>query len=222
MMFNTTYERILMMKRNLIIFLCLMLCAVALFSACTTKPEPPMPTVEPTIAPTPESTPENTDNPDAGKAYLDGEYEVGVDIPASTYYAITDWGRDASVIIRDSSGNVLLEDKFKRGSIVVLDEGVFVEVINCLIVDISKTKNHVAEVLYGSTPDGAYIIGFHIDAGGYTLTPYEKYTDTRYVIYTDVTRQTVVDEGDITEAITIRLEDGQVIFLYNSSMAKAD
>ena len=203
--------------------MCIALCAIVCFTACTKKdptPATPTPTAEPTPASPPDSTDDTSAEPNLREIYYDGTYEVGVDIPASTYFALTDWGLAAKLIVKDASGSIAMEDEFTRFSIIVLEEGTSVEVIKCGIVDISQTKDHVRSLFTSGIPDGAYLVGFHISPGVYSFAPYDGYTGARYAIYSDVTRATLIEAADIeadTDA-TITLEDGQVIFIYYAHM----
>jgi len=214
------------MKRCFLTIFCVIMCFAALFAACAPKDEvdpeaSPTPTSDAVPLPMPEQTPDETDAGfDIAKVYYDGTYEVGLDMPAATYFAMTDWGLDAKVIVKDSSGNVLLEDVFKRYSIIVIDENESVEIINCGLIDVSQTQDYVRGVFTYGIPDGAYIVGFHISAGIYGFRPYEGYTGARYEIYSDATRANLIASGDIAdgEETLVTLEEGQVIFTFYTHM----
>lgn len=147
------------------------------------------------------------------KWYKDGNYKVGTDIPAGTYYieCTSDWSAYFCVS-SDSNGKNILENE-------IFDTHTFITISNGQYLEISRGKatlaSYVSDLVAGSSfGEGMYRVGTDIEAGEYKLTSTDDTWAGYYCIYDNVSAgRDIVANKNFTGNAYVTVKNGQYLEL---------
>ncbi|EJR13197.1 hypothetical protein LKL81_11205 [Bacillus paranthracis] len=103
-------------------------------------------------------------------SFGEGMYKVGVDVPSGEYMLIAQNGMGYfSINSSSSSDSILANDNFAGNSIITIENGQYVTINRAKMYPINNAPSLTP--VNGILPDGMYIVGKHIPAGEYKITP---------------------------------------------------
>ncbi len=154
--------------------------------------------------------------------FVSGKYVVGTDMPAGLYVVYPDEGARLSSIsmrARVKDEDQLIGFESVRVQIVVeLFDGQTVELSNANAVPLELTA--AVDLSEGEVCNGGYLVGTHLAAGEYTLTPLRDALLTSYSVQTGPSGSlsSILAFAMIHEPTNITLEDGNYIQLTNCTL----
>lgn len=127
--------------------------------------------------------------------YSEGEYRVGSDIPAGTYYAEQESSRSSYYCIYpNTQKDVIAQNEiFDNYTFFVVSNGQLLSLSRCKITPVSNVQNSIAKQVDGNYIEGCYRVGIDIPAGEYKFTQNTGKRSGYYCIYSDVTKEDIVD-----------------------------
>ena len=170
--------------------------------------------------PTNPATPTPVQPTQQQKWYTDGNYKVGTDIPAGTYYVecTSDWSA-YFCLSSDSNGKNILENE-------IFDTHTFVTISNGQYLEISRGKatlaTYVSDLVIGTSfSEGMYRVGTDIDAGEYKLTSTDDTWAGYYCIYDNVSAgRDIVANKNFTGNAYVTVKNGQYLELTRCTATK--
>lgn len=149
---------------------------------------------------------------DSGKISA-GQYKIGTDLQAGTYYLIQDDTFSSYfAVTSDANGDdILVNDNFNGNSMIEVYDGEYIELSRCyaLPVDCGLSFNPID----GYLGDGFYAIGEHIAPGEYKLEQDPDGYSAYYCIYDSPRQISIVTNGFIENSGYINLTAGQYLKL---------
>lgn len=152
-----------------------------------------------------------------------GMFKVGTYLEAGEYVLIANendirFYANYSITTDANQTDNVSGEYFENDVIVKVEDGQYLDLHNCHAEKVSTT-NHL-----DTTKSGMFLVGTHLTAGSYVLTPVDEYNGY-YCISSDVSQEqeTVVSEGPVNSQTTktINVSDGQYLRIGNCTMSAA-
>lgn len=153
------------------------------------------------------------------KGYPQGQYKIGVDIPAGEYvlYPHQYNGNGYYCISSDANGKNIVDNDFFTGhSIITVYDGDYLELSGCVSYDIHMTPRRSPSPS-GYIKSGVYIGGVDIPAGEYRLTSNEG-KNGYYCIYSDSRKNNILSNDNFNGSRYINISNGDYLLLANSNI----
>lgn len=154
--------------------------------------------------------------------YLEGMYKVGTNLPAGTYFAIADKKSPlSSLTVKDGSGTqakVLAVDAFTTCSLIGVNDGEYLTVRGCTLIDIAFT----ADYLQGSSeiPEGTYLVGYHLPAAEYAIKADEGAALSTITVFGDAGQRKVIGVDIVKGSGFATLLEGEYVKLRGCTLAR--
>jgi len=155
--------------------------------------------VKTTPAPTPEPV----------KRYEEGQYYVGLDIPAGEYifYATTDISGYYCESRDSGAKDIIDNDIFENNAVYTISPGTFLKLSRCYAVPSG------ANPAVDTTKPGQFIVGKHIQAGTYQVLSIDDTFGGYYCIYPDSRKETIVENDIFNNNAYVTVSNGQILCL---------
>lgn len=142
------------------------------------------------------------------KKYKEGQYKIGLDIPAGEYIIFADSRSGYFCLSSDSNGNDIIANKnFEYNNIIYVNEGEFLELSRSYAVPIDK----VDELPIDKAT--MFKVGVHLPAGEYKLIG-----SGYYCIYNDNRQDDIESNHSFKNQAYITVRDGQYLSLKGCSI----
>lgn len=165
-----------------------------------------------TEAPTQDAAPDADVSP-----YSSGAYRVGVDIPEGLYAIYPDEGaRVSSISVRatvNDEEQLLVFESVRTQMAVELNDGQRLDLVNAHALPLEASPE--ADPSNGDVCNGGYLVGIHLPAGQYLLTPLKGTLLPSYSIQTGPAGSSaiILNFSVVHEPSEISLENGEYIQL---------
>lgn len=144
-------------------------------------------------------------------SYNEGQYKVGIDIPAGEYVLLSDYESAYFSVSSDANGDdIIINDNFVYNSVITIDDGQYIELKRCYAV-------HTDDVApLDKTKASMFRVGKDIPSGEYALVPDSE--DGYYCIYNDSHQVDIISNNNFTGNTYVNVSDGQYLVLSRCSI----
>ena len=180
----------------------------------TGKIKSPTITTNPAISTPPTNIPNNTSPADTTKWYPENDYRVGTDIPAGDYCAVqtTEKFYGYYCIYKDTSKTDIIDnDNFSNQAFFRVSTGQYLKLSGCKIAPASKVTLSNISTADGFYREGEYRVGIDIPAGEYQFTNTEQKYGGYYCVYSDMTKDDIVDNENFKNTTYYKVKNGQIL-----------
>lgn len=149
----------------------------------------------------------------ASEKFTDGQYKVGIDIPAGEYFLQSSGSAYFCVSTDANADNIIINDNFSNNSIITISDGQYLELVRCSAIAFEKVPQNIFE---GKTiSDGMYKVGYHIPAGEYKVT---SNGNGYYCVYPNSLQQDIITNDNFTGSKYVSVSDGQYLELVRCTL----
>ena len=138
--------------------------------------------------------------------FPEGQWKVGMDIPAGEYILFSDSEAGYFCVSADAnSSNIIANDNFDYNSIITVNDGEYINLTRCYAVPADDVKS------IGTEKGNMFKVGTHIPSGEYKIV-----TDSDmgyYAIYNDSRHQDIVANNNFQGQSYVTVSDGQYLLL---------
>ena len=122
--------------------------------------------------------------------------------------------------IKRSSSNNVRVDTFSTRTIIEVQDGQYLDVMNAIIVAIDNTSGITRAMFetYWHYEEGMYLVGYHLPAGGYKLVAVEDAPLSFYTMFDTSLTEAAIANIAVNEYSLVDLEEGQYIRLTGAKM----
>ena len=147
------------------------------------------------------------------RLYGEGKYQVGENFEAGEYVLTAAEQTGSFVVSVDAEGlDVISEDSFEANTILVVENGDYLNLIGCAAV---YAEDYFTFFGSGLIPSGGMLkVGANLRPGDYELLGEDGKTPA-YRIYQDARFRLVEEEGEFRESCRVRVAAGQYLELIN-------
>lgn len=149
------------------------------------------------------------EQPEQHVEYGAGKYLVGQDMPGGIFFATIHEDKELAQIAISENRRQIIRESFTSNLIVQLQEGQTLSVEGCKLVNIAFTQDYFNDMELDAVPEGMYLIGYHIEKGGYRVTAMENASQPVVATYKDALLQ---------EPLEIKQIDGKGYFTANTGV----
>lgn len=167
----------------------------------------PIPSNVPSYTPTPTVEPDPIDNMDV---YYEGQYKVGVDIPAGEYMVVAgDYGGYFSVTSDANGNDILFNDNFDSNSIITIYENEYLELSRCFALPVDEFYDYYT---VNTDNDGVMLkVGLDIPAGEYKIDAANG--SGYFCIYGDSRHDDIISNDNFNGTRYITVNEGEYLLL---------
>lgn len=182
----------------------------------TTEKETEAPTEAPTEKPTEATTKKKT------KAYGEGMYKVGKDIPEGEYILYNTSNYDAYTCVSDDANqnDIIFNENFPSNLIITVYDDEFLDLSRCMAINLDELiegnedkTDTLINVVADRVDEGVmYKVGLMLEPGEYKLETTGNY-DGYYCIYSDSRHDDIVANDNFDSSTYVEVSDGEYLLL---------
>ena len=160
------------------------------------------------------TTETTTEAPTQVQTYEEGQYKVGVDIPAGSYIVYSKLNTLSYYeITADANGNNIVENEnFKNQHYVNISDGQYFSFTNGYVVPVSSIRPYNPS--NGQYDEGQYKVGYDIPAGEYKVTHKDGFRGY-YAITSTPGDNDIIANDNFNGDCYVNITDGQYLYLNN-------
>ena len=178
---------------------------------------PPRPTAVPTQRPAakPTRSPKPTLSPIPAGIYPEGQYKVGIDIPAGEYIVFASGDTSGYFAISsDANGKKIIQnDNFEYNSIITVEDGEYFKMSRAYAKKSSAVSN------LDTSGEGMFKVGVHIPEGEYKLTATGDISGY-YAIYDSSRQDKIIANDNFKGSAYVHVQYGQYLTLNRCKIIK--
>lgn len=160
------------------------------------------------------TTETTTEAPTQVQTYEEGQYKVGVDIPAGSYIVYSKLNTLSYYeITADANGNNIIENEnFKNQHYVNISDGQYFSFTNGYVVPVSSIRPYNPS--NGQYDEGQYKVGYDIPAGEYKVTHKDGFRGY-YAITSTPGDNDIIANDNFNGDCYVNITNGQYLYLNN-------
>lgn len=164
-------------------------------------------------------TNKSVETANSATSFGEGMYKVGVDVPSGEYMLIAQNGVGYfSINGSSNSDSILANDNFAGNSIITIENGQYVTINRAKMYSMNNAPSLTP--VNGILSDGMYIVGKHLPAGEYKITPSSGQMGYFSINSGSAVSQlkNIIENGNFNGERYIKVNDGQYLKINRASI----